>query len=202
MKKKLIFLIGILFLQVMMFGETSQTITVDVNTKGTENRIYTLGSGSSERAIIDLGHFNSMQGKVSNIKLATVTVTIDMGNEKICKVDEGMDVSDIDTEKLKDFTFGSYDVTKFLGQKNGAMTLKINDLRILTPVPTDKGKIYIGCNSNEVKYFKYQFDLIVDLTSLEQESMYGFSPQKEETQGFLNVKDIVLEQIRYSNIKN
>lgn len=201
MRSKFIFCVILsLLIQIVIYGQPTQTITVDVDTKGTENRIYTYSPGSGERAVIDLGHFNSESGSVKNIKLATVTVSIDMLEGDSCSTSEKTDISVINLDRLESFSFSNYDVTKFLGKSDGSMTLKISNLKILTPNIRVGGEVFIGCHNGDTKHFKYQFDLVVDLNSLEKESMYGFSPKNRDNKGYLNIKDIVLEQISYSNI--
>lgn len=195
--KKYCMIFLLLLLSNIILAQKAQTITIDVDIKDTGNRVYELNPGSGKRAVIDLGHFNSNMGSVNNIKLATITVTIDI-NDKLCtEGSNGMDISTIDLEKLKSFTFSDYDVTKFLGTNNGSMQLRVKNLSVLSQNTSENGKIYIGCRTSDIKHFKYQFDLVVDLKSLDKESMYGFSPKDNDNSGYLNIKDIILEQIRY-----
>ena len=200
MKKNIYKLLMIFIcIQSIVFGQNTQTIAIDVDTKGTGTRIYRFSPGSGEKAIIDLGHFNSALGSVNDIKLLSVTVTIDMGVGETC-TDTGMDISEIDLSKLQSFNLSNYDVTKFLGNNNPNMTLRISNLKVARTGVRSGDIVYIGCGEGDTKFFQYSFDLIADLNNLEESGMYGFSPKKSgegESESILNIKDIVLEQIKY-----
>jgi|GEM_PF-5245150 len=169
-------------------------------------KVYNITGGTNDkRGIIDLGHFNGVDSnKVLN--MGKVTVSIELINNASGNDREEIEIIMLD--KLKNYSWNySYDITSFIGANNDVSTkIKVDNLTILEGNESGDNTVLLVCLGDEEenhdhKKLKYSFDLILELNNLQTSAMYGVSPKKDSgTNAYVNIKDIVLDQLRGSKI--
>lgn len=172
-------------------------------------KVYNVTSGDKDRrGVIDLGHFSGMDIN-TKINIGTVEVSIEMKETNSKNVAEKDDIEFVNISKLNRFIWNyNYVLTTFVGEVGETeATISIDNFEIKssTDIPGN-GTISFVCDGEHdihAKRLEYKFDLILELTSVDFWSMYAISPRKNSGTGaFINIKDIVLDQLQGSNTVN
>lgn len=168
-------------------------------------KVYGITAGTSDkRGVIDLGHFSGLENE-KKINIGTVEVTVEMLETNDGASNTGYDIEFVNIQKLQNFVWTySYEVTSFIGSSSGTeakITVDNFKLGRMGSIEHD-GTISFSCSGDHTvhaKYLNYRFDLILELKKLASGGMYGFSPKKKEGEkAYINIKDIVLEQLKGS----
>lgn len=208
--KRIVFFVSVYIIsltQILALEYCEQVINVKF-TPYAGVRVYTVSGGNNDkRGVIDLGHFN---GNMDNqkVKIGKIEVDIEMIDGK-SDSNSNYEVEIINPEKLAN-SISDYTnhVTQFIkgGIDNPEAKIIFENFRIME-ARNGGGEIgWKGVNfscsgnnhNNHAKKFIYSFDLLIEFQKISDRGMYGFSPNKKNggTGAYINIKDLVLEQIR------
>lgn len=198
------------FMYLLVSLVTNQVLNADdkflqmIDIKFTSNsgvKTYGINAIDGKRVVIDLGHFSETQEK-KEIMVGTVTVTINIKDSE--NGDSYLEVESVNIEKLESFSLKPFfEITHFIGDGKPNIEVRVENMKVLDfNGNIDNGEGFFGTDTSwYLQYFQYKFDLVLSLENFGWSNMYGFSPKRsEETKAYINIKDIVLDQLRGSSV--
>lgn len=201
MIRKLMMLL-ILLSNILYASYCEQYVTVNYKPeKGV--KIYGIEGGTTDkRGIVDLGHFSGLEtNKIFNLGRIEVTVEMkDNGNGS-----EKNDIEIVELDKLINTVWNyKYDITPFIKQGDNVIAeIRVENTNIKEGTTEEKTMIFICDGENhEHPRLVYEFDLILELRNLDIGGMYGISSIKDEgTKAYINLRDLIGDQLKGRNLK-
>lgn len=207
LKEKLILLFFLFTMNNFIYGAyCEQIISVKfIPEKGV--KIYGVTGGSnSKRGIIDLGHFNGKNSR-QTIKVGKVEVILKL-EERSSGIASEYEIELINIKNLENALWNySYDITPFIKNKDGVIAnIRIENTSVSVKGTVAEDIIYFGCiadsETHEHPELNYSFDLILELEGIEEGGMYGISsPKNSGTEAYVNLKDLIKDQLSLSTAK-
>lgn len=194
------------FFMVFIFGSSfsANGVRQEVKVKFTPYngvKVYKITSGNDNRGVVDLGHFNGMESS-KNLNIGNILVEVRMFEDKNHSGIDDFEIVNIG--KLETYIWNyKYDITSFIGDGKPTATIRVDNFNLLEVeggTQNNNQNQSFGIGSNEIKVLRYSFDLILELKNLQPKTMYGFLPRKINGNAYINIQDIITDQIRGSAI--
>lgn len=205
MKKTVVKLILFLYVSILVYANyCEQIITVNFIPE-TGVKIYGITGGDNDkRGIVDLGHFNGIETE-KKLKIGSIEVKIEMTNKESSSSNNDIEIVEIN--KLKNFVWNyTYDITPFIKNNDGTTAkILVENMKVLNEAEITDGVIIFTCYGEEGEHshekLEYTFDMILELKNINPGGMYGISSEKKSgTKAYINLKDIILDQLKGSGL--